>query len=109
MLDKFEAENKVDAEGNPAGGSVHGAGLKITWQDGPLGRFQNRHDPTGAFVETVLAATIQRLAWYQAAGGGKFKCRENAIAITKIQEALFWLNHRTQERQARGVEGTLEP
>jgi len=33
-------------------------------------------------------------------------CRENAIAITKMEEALMWLNKRSQDRQTRGVEGT---
>ena len=38
MLDRFNAENHLDGDGNPAGGSVNGIGLSITWQDGPLGR-----------------------------------------------------------------------
>lgn len=33
-------------------------------------------------------------------------CRENASAITKLDEALMWLNKRTEDRNARGVEGT---
>ena len=28
------------------------------------------------------------------------------LALTKIEEAMHWLNHRTAELQARGVEGT---
>ncbi len=36
----------------------------------------------------------------------KFKCRENAIAITKLEEALQWLQWRTAAREARGIEGT---
>jgi len=39
---------------------------------------------------------------------GPYACRENALALTKIEEAMHWLNHRTAERQARGVEGTSE-
>lgn len=35
----------------------------------------------------------------------RFACRENSIAITKMQEALMWLNERTRERKERGVEG----
>ena len=34
-----------------------------------------------------------------------FPCRENLCAITKLDEALHWLNHRTQRRQREGVEG----
>lgn len=35
----------------------------------------------------------------------KFPCRENSIAITKMEEALMWFERRTANRQARGVEG----
>jgi hypothetical protein len=35
----------------------------------------------------------------------KFPCRENSLAITKLQEALMWLGERTRDRQKRGVEG----
>jgi hypothetical protein len=35
----------------------------------------------------------------------EFSCRENAIALTKIQEAMMWLQKRTRDRVARGVEG----
>lgn len=35
----------------------------------------------------------------------KFSCRENAIVITKLEEALMWLNKRTEDRKQRGVEG----
>ena len=35
----------------------------------------------------------------------KFPCRENLLAITKIEEASLWLGKRTADRIARGVEG----
>ena len=103
MKDVYKAENIVDASGNPAGGSVRGTGLIIDWQNGPLGRGADRKAPNGAFVETVLDAVKQRIEFYQ---GGKFRSRENALAITKIEEALHWLNARTQRREAAGTEGT---
>lgn len=39
---------------------------------------------------------------------GKFKCRDNAIAITHLEDALMRLQKRTRDRMARGVEGTLQ-
>jgi len=99
-------ENKVDENDNPAGGFVHGVGLSIEWQNGPLGRGEDRKEPNGAFVETVISAALQRIEFYQIVNGGKFKCRENAIAITKLEEALLWLDKRTRDREARQVEGT---
>lgn len=35
-----------------------------------------------------------------------FPCRENSIAITKLEEAQHWLDARTKDREERGVEGT---
>lgn len=96
-------DNTTDNHGNPTGGFVNGTGLKITWQDGPLGRDGDRIDPNGAFVETVLSAALQRIEFYQ---DSKFRSKENAMAITKIEEALLWLNKRTQDREERKVEGT---
>lgn len=103
MMQKIEAVNEVDAENNPTGGSVSGVGISIKWQNGPLGRGENRVESNGAFVEGVIQAAIQRIEFFQA---NKFKCRENALAITKLEEALHWLNSRTSTREARGVEGT---
>ena len=36
----------------------------------------------------------------------KFPCRENAVTITKLDEALMWQEKRTKDREARKVEGT---
>jgi len=103
MQQAFSSENRLDESGNPAGGSVRGVGLSIDWQDGPLGRGEDRIEPNGAFVETVLAAVIQRVEHYNET---KFRCRENSLAITHMQEALHWFQHRTADREAREVEGT---
>jgi hypothetical protein len=104
MQQKFKSlSNGLDDNGNPAGGHVSAKGLDIVWQNGPLGRGEDRKEPNGSFVETVIAAALQRIQFYQ---NGKFGCRENAIAITKLEEALLWLNKRTQDREARAVEGT---
>lgn len=36
----------------------------------------------------------------------KLPCRETSAAITKLDEALMWLDKRKKDRTARGVEGT---
>ena len=109
MMQAIRATNHTDANGNPTGGTATGTGIDIQWQNGPLGRGIERQEPNGAFVEGVIAAALQRIEWYQNASGGKFKCRENALAITKLEEALHWLDHRTRAREAREVEGTHVP
>jgi hypothetical protein len=108
MLAKFTAVNDLDNDGNPSGGYASGIGFSVLWQNGPLGRGEDRQEPNGAFVETLIAVAKQRIYFYQSANGGKFACRQNALAITKLEEALHWLNDRTAEREARDVEGTHE-
>ena len=106
MLQKIEGKHVTDSNGNPAGGKTTGKGIFIEWQNGPLGRGADRQEPNGAFVEGVIAAAVDRIQFYQTANGGKFQCRENALAITKLEEALLWLQKRTMDREARQVEGT---
>ena len=85
------------------GGSVNGKGISIDWQDGPLGRGCDRKEPSGAFVETVIAAAKQRLEYYQSS---KFACEENGLAVSALEGALCELNKRTANREDREVEGT---
>jgi hypothetical protein len=103
MNQPIHSEHRTDENGNPAGGSTTGVGIQIEWQNGPLGRGGDRKEPNGAFVEGVIKAAIDRLEWYNS---GSFRCRENSLAITHLEEALHWCNHRTAAREERGVEGT---
>lgn len=103
MLQQVVGKHFDDSDGNPAGGVTEGVGISIVWQNGPLGRGESRREPNGAFVEGVIAAAIDRLQYYQSS---RFKCRENALAITKLEEALLWCQWRTIQRESRGVEGT---
>lgn len=70
----------------------------VRFQKGPV----KEEGVNGCHQEDLLAIVIHRLRGFQA---GEFRCRENALALTKIEEALHWLQSRTQGRQARGVEG----
>ncbi len=106
MLASFSSSNLTDVHDMPAGGTVEGTGLSIRWQNGPLGTGDERKEPNGAFVETLIAAVIQRLWWYQDVCEGKFKCEENTWAIDCLDQALKHLDNRTKERESRGVEGT---
>jgi hypothetical protein len=95
-------DHRSDEQGRPAGGETHGRGIDIVWQDGPLAVDGERREPNGAFVEGVLEAVLGRLEFYNST---EFRCRENSLAITKIEEALHWCRHRTADRVRRGVEG----
>ena len=104
--------NAVDLDGNPAGGDVEGKGFSIDWQNGPLGRGEERQEANGAFVEDVITAVLKRLEFYQKGDDystgppGKFFCRENALAIDRLEECLHWLQARTARRELEGMEGT---
>lgn len=100
------------------GGACHVYGITWSWEhpDGRMGQaggvtlsFQNgpiaEAGVNGITHEVLLAILVDRLEGFQA---GPFACRENAIALTKVQEAQLWLQKRTRDRMGRGVEGTHE-
>ena len=51
-------EHWLDDDGNPAGGVASSKGVCISWQNGPLGRGNERREPNGGFVENVIAHVI---------------------------------------------------
>jgi len=73
----------------------------ISFQKGPI----KESGVNGCHNEDLIAIVIDRL---QSLNQGNFACRENSIAITKLEEAMLWLRKRTMDREARGVEGTSE-
>jgi len=72
---------------------------KISFHESHVKEFETN----GCYQEDLLAIVIDRLQHFQ---NGNFSCRENAIAITKIEEAIHWLNHRPLKCKARGTEDT---
>lgn len=80
-------------------GALRARFANVSFQDGPVKEF----GVNGCHQEDLIAIVIDRLQSFQA---GDFACRENALALTKLEEAMHWLNHRTAGRVARGVEGT---
>ena len=78
------------------GGYIASAGIKF--QHGPIAEA----GVNGLTNEVLLSIVRDRL---EGAQEGPFRCRENALAITKIEEAELWLAKRTLDRMTRGVEG----
>jgi hypothetical protein len=72
---------------------------RISFQNGPI----KEAGFNGISQEALLAIIIDRLQSFQT---GPYACRDNAVALTKCEEALMWLQRRTQDRLRRGVEGT---
>lgn len=73
---------------------------EVHFQNGPIGEA----GVNGISNEALLAIVEDRLKGFQS---GQYACRENALALTHLQESMHWLHHRTRERVARGVEGTM--
>lgn len=72
----------------------------VQFQHGPRHETGSTH---GITEGVLLAILIDRLRAFQA---GPFSCRENAIALTHLEEALMWVKQRAHNRAKRGVLGT---
>lgn len=102
-MQELKIINSETPGGIPIGGSVKGLGIDIRWQDVALGRGEDRKEPNGAFVDTVIGIAINRLEFYQ---DSKFECFENKLAIESLKSALHYLERRTDKREKKGIEGT---
>nr|DAO88697.1 MAG TPA: hypothetical protein [Caudoviricetes sp.] len=75
---------------------------EIVFQHGP----RNEEDSaTGILDADLLEIVRDRLKAFQT---GEYATRENACAITHIEEALMWMNKRAEDRAERGVLGTMQ-
>lgn len=86
---------------NPGNVLADESAVNILFQNGPI----PETGVNGITQEVLLEIVADRLRSFQA---GPFACRENALALTKIEEAQMWLHSRTMKRMQRGVEGTHE-
>lgn len=74
--------------------------LCIQFQHGPRKEMDSTH---GVLDTDLLEIVRDRLRGFQS---GQFACRENACALTHIEEALMWMNRRVEDRIERNVLGT---
>lgn len=90
-----------------SGGACHqyraalpdGSTTEIGFQNGPIAEA----GVNGLTHEVLIAIVVDRMRDFQR---GPYACRENALALTKLEEAQMWLQSRTKARMSRGVEGT---
>lgn len=92
---KFNAPHYFEVNDSATGSVL----ASIHFQEGPV----KEAGINGVMNEDLIAMVICRLEHFQ---NSDFRCRENALAITKLEEALLWLGKRTTGRENRGVEGT---
>ena len=74
---------------------------EIQFQDGARKEENSIH---GILDTDLLEIVRHRLLAFQA---GPFSSRENAVALTHIEEALMWMNRRVEDRIERNVLGTM--
>ena len=81
--------------GDPEDRTGHAtASTRIHFQNGPI----QEHGVNGISQEALLAILIDRLRGFQS---GQYSCRDNAIALTHLEEALMWLQKRTDRKSTR--------
>lgn len=109
-IQKRENLNEVYAiDDSGSGGANHLYAVHLSKSDHPITiQFQNgaRKEPnsiSGVLDTDLLEIVRDRLQGFQQ---GDFATRENAIALTHIEEALLWMNKRVEDRIERGVLGT---
>jgi hypothetical protein len=88
-------------QSKPRTRGVTGTCTRLSFQNGPIAEVGTN----GVTHEALLAILVDRLQGFQ---NGPYKCRENAIALTHLEDAQMWLQKRTRDRMARGVEGTMK-
>ncbi|NFE85869.1 ABC transporter ATPase [Clostridium botulinum] len=76
--------------------------LEIKFQKGARKEENSQH---GIIDTDLLEIVRDRLKSFQA---GPFSSRENACALTHIEEALMWMNRRVEDRIERNVLGRNE-
>lgn len=72
---------------------------EVHFQEGPI----QEAGINGVMNEDLISMVICRLEHFNQTD---FRCKENSMAITKLEEALLWLRKRTMGREQRGIEGT---
>ena len=82
------------------GSNFIGVVAEILLQRGPRKDKNSQH---GVIDSDLFEIVRDRLKSFQE---GPFATRENACALTHIEEALMWLNRRVEDRIERNVLGT---
>jgi hypothetical protein len=72
--------------------------VELVFQNGGL----REAGPNGITDQALLAVVLDRLRSFN---DGPFRCRENSLIITKLEEAMMWMEKRSNDRSRRGVEG----
>lgn len=84
-------------------GIEDGAGIKIVLCRGNKLDENNPPRQEGLFTETLLQVCKEYL---EGVNKGELASRDTSVAITKIDEALMWIQKRADDRKRMDVQGT---
>lgn len=110
-LNTIQKRNKLNSvyavDGKGSGNANH---LYEIYGDELLGQIAFQHGGrnledsiSGITNEDLLEIVRDRLIGFQESA---YACRENEAALNHIEEALMWMNRRTEDRFEQGVLGT---
>lgn len=110
-IQKREKLNDVFAADQPGPGNAchkydivkHDSGEVLTTIQFQCGPRLDESSVHGVIDTDLLEIVRDRLKGFQS---GDFSSRENACALTHIEEALMWMNRRVEDRIERQVLGT---
>lgn len=110
-IQKREKLNEVFAADQPGPGNAchkydivkHDSGEVLTTIQFQCGPRLDENSVHGVLDADLLEIVRDRLKGFQS---GDFSSRENACALTHIEEALMWMNRRVEDRIERQVLGT---
>lgn len=83
-------------------GIQDGSGIEIVFCKGNK-EDENAPRQEGLFTETLIQTAKQYL---ESVNIGEMATRETSMAITKLDEALMWINKRTEDGILRNVQAT---
>lgn len=85
-------------------GIEDGEGIELVFCKG------NKEDASALRQEGVFTETLVQVAkqYLESVNKGEMATRETSMVITKLDEALMWINKRAEDRKLRGVQGTYQ-
>lgn len=98
MTQSLESLQNAIAGKSPYIGVTEDETLTFKIQSGPI----KEHGQNGCQVDALIEVAHDLLKDFNKS----LPSRETSLAITKLEEALHWLDARTKDREKRGVEGT---
>lgn len=104
MSNEHELDKAASGEDSEQQPPIMASFINIQLQDGPI----KENGVNGCQIDDIVQYCRDKIEHFNTMENRKFSCRENAMAITKLDEALMWLQRRNENRVADDTEGTSQ-